>query len=212
MATLARPFVSPLVGLCAAALLLLAGCASTLRSEVTSFQRWPANAAGASYSFARTAAQNNNLEHTSYEDNARAQLALLGLKEAAAGTPARFSISLQYGSVGQTVQTREPLWQDQPMWQPIGYQHPTLGWQPGYWRSDPFGPRIVGYQTVERSAQRHRLRVDISEAGTKVFEATATTLVQRTPLPSTMPYLVRSVFDGFPGGNGQSRIVEWKTQ
>jgi hypothetical protein len=194
----------------AAALVLLAGCASTLRSEVTSFQRWPANTAGASYSFARTAAQNNNLEHASYEDSARAQLALLGLKEAVAGAPARFSISLQYGTAAQTQQTREPLWQDQPTWQPIGYYHPTLGWQAGYWKTDPFGPRVVGYQTVERSVQRHRLRVDMSEGGSKVFEATATTVVTRAALSQTLPYLMRSVFEGFPGSNGQSRALEWK--
>lgn len=66
-----------------ASALLLSGCASTLRSDVTSFQRWPANAAGGTFGFKKLAGQEGSLEHASYEDLARIELNKLGLKEAA---------------------------------------------------------------------------------------------------------------------------------
>ena len=69
---------------------LLTGCASTLRSDVTSFQRWPANAASSTYSFKRTGQQVGSLEHSAYEDLVRQALKPLGLNEAGAGAKGRF--------------------------------------------------------------------------------------------------------------------------
>jgi hypothetical protein len=197
---------------------LLAGCASpTLRSDVSTFQRWPADASGATYSFKKIPAQAASLEHGSYEDLARAQLNGLGLKEAAPGSRARFEVILDYGINTRVEKRQEPVWQDRPhyhqgYWRPAHY-HPQLGWQPGYWVREPYGwtpaPRVVGYQTVSRDVSTRRLRVDISEAGNKVFEASATSEGSGKQLVTVMPYLVRSVFDGFPGANGQLRRLEF---
>ncbi len=40
-----------------------------------------------------------------------------------------------------------------------------------------------------------------------MFEATATSSGATATLSVTMPYLVRSVFEGFPGNNGQTRAL-----
>jgi hypothetical protein len=189
-------------------LLLTAGCASTLRSDVTSFQRWPANAATSSYSFKRVGNQEPSLEHRTYEDLARAELNQLGLKEAAPGTKGRFEVSLEYGVNTRTLRTREPIVADPSYWHPAHY-HPNWGWRPGYWASSPYGPAVVGYRNVSRDVSTRRLRVDIAEGASKVFEASATSSGSNATLSVTMPYLVRSVFDGFPGTNGQSREVEF---
>jgi hypothetical protein len=203
--------------------LLLAGCANTLRSNVTSFQRWPAdtvssaNTINAIYSFKRLPGQQNSLEHGSYEDLVRAELNRLGMKEAAAGSKGRFEVSLDYGVNTRIEKRSEPVWDDRPFgysqWRPA-YHHPGIGWRPGYWVHEPFGyaPRVVGYQTVSRDVNTRRLRVDISEGAAKVFEASATSEGGSRQLSNVMPYLVRSAFDGFPGTNGQARVLEFDVE
>jgi Domain of unknown function (DUF4136) len=191
--------------------LLLSGCASTLRSDVTSFQRWPANAAGSTFGFKKLVGQEGSLEHASYEDIARAELTRLGLKDAPAGSKPRFEVSLDYGVVTRAVKSREPIFNDRQYWHPATL-HPTLGWQPGFWARDPYGPTVVGYRSVTRDVSTRRLRVDISEGGSKVFEASASSNGANATLTVTMPYLIRSVFDGFPGANGQARSVEFDTE
>ena len=204
--------------------LILAGCATIVSSEVTSFQRWPANAAGATFSFKRLANQANSLEHSSYEDLARAELAKLGLKEATMppGTPTpanaiavargRFEVTLDYGVVTKTINSKEAVWDNAPSYWHHSYFHPQWGWQPGFWSRDQFNSRVVGYRTVSRNVSTRRLRIDISEGTVKLFEASATSSGSNNALPVTMPYLVRSIFDGFPGANGQVRTIEFDTE
>jgi uncharacterized protein YceK len=199
------------VALTAASALLLGGCATTLRSDVTSFQNWPANSAGATYSFKRAGNQAESLEHKSYEDLARAELAKIKLTEAPAGTKARFEVSLDYGLQSRVERTREAVWDDRTYWRP-SYFHPQWGWRPGFWARDPFGPSLVGYRTVSRQVNTRHLRVDISEGSTKVFEASASSSGSQSSLPVVMPYLLRSVFEGFPGTNGQVRMLDYDTQ
>jgi hypothetical protein len=192
----------------ALALTLLSGCATILRSDVTSFQRWPANANGSSYSFKRNAGQEVSLEHLSYEDLARAQLNQLGLTPAAAGTKGRFEVQLDYGVQTRTLKSQEAVVADPLYWHPAYYHH-GFGWRPGYWGYSHYGPTVVGYRTVSRDVSTRRLRVDISEGVNKVFEASATSRGSNGTLSVSMPYLIRSVFDGFPGTNGQSRELEF---
>jgi Domain of unknown function (DUF4136) len=202
-------------------LLLLAGCASTLKSDVTSFQQWPANTANSSYSFKRTGAQVGALEHASYEDLVRSEMSKLALKEAPAGTKGRFEISLEYAATVKTQRVIEPIYDYSPTWRDP-YFMSSWGWRPGYGSPygyghafgtfGTFGPRIIGYETLNRDTSTRRLRIDIAEGANKVFEATAinaTNNGSNPALSSVMPYLIRSVFDGFPGANGQARRVEF---
>jgi Domain of unknown function (DUF4136) len=188
--------------------LLLAGCATTLRSDVTSFQKWPTNASGSTYSFKRLGNQDTSLEHKSYEDLARTQLTLLGLTEAPQAAKGRFEVSLDYGINTRTYLSREPIVEHANYWHPPRHHH-NGGWRPGYWAFSPFGPTVVGYRNVSQDVSTRSLRVDISESESKVFEASATSSGANANLPAIMPYLVRSVFDGFPGTNGQNRVLEF---
>ncbi len=204
----------------AVVLLLLAGCAATLRADVTSFQRWPANATGGTYSFKRTGAQVDSLEQHAYEDLARVQLNQLGLQEAAAGATARFAVTLDYGVSSKTVTSTEPVWDSFSGWHdPLFYP----GWRPRSRFGSPFspyhharypyaypyafGPGIIGYTTVSREVSLRRLRVEIAEGATKVFDATATSSGANATLSLTLPYLMRSVFEGFPNNTGQTRAL-----
>jgi hypothetical protein len=61
--------------------LLLGGCATTIRSDVTTFNQWPAQLPDKSYAFEAPPPQDNTLELQSYENLVRAQLARLGFHE-----------------------------------------------------------------------------------------------------------------------------------
>ncbi len=81
-----------LAGVVAGLAVLLAGCATPLRGQLTAFHEWPADAPR-TYQFARTAAQRDSLEHATWEQVMRAELARAGFREAA--NP-RFSITFDY--------------------------------------------------------------------------------------------------------------------
>lgn len=59
-------------------MLLLSGCASVIRSDVTTFNEWPADLPDKSFVFTHTAEQNNDLEYRKYETLVRDTLEKLG--------------------------------------------------------------------------------------------------------------------------------------
>ena len=82
---------------------------------------------------------------------------------------------------------------------------------------DPFGPRYVGNQQLMETIQISSLRLRLldtqgptSNSPRTVFESNATHEGGPNPLPSVVPYLVRAVFEGFPGANGRVQVVRFK--
>src|SRR3569833_2536274 len=74
------------MGIC----LLAVGCASpVIRSQVTAFHEWPADLPDKSFTFERTADQENNLEYRNYEQLVQAELLRLGGAGAARAGAAR---------------------------------------------------------------------------------------------------------------------------
>ncbi len=65
--------------------LLLGGCATTIRSDVTTFHQWPAQIQDKSYVFEAPPSFDNTLEYQSYQNLVRGQLAQLGFREANMG-------------------------------------------------------------------------------------------------------------------------------
>jgi hypothetical protein len=194
-----------------ALVMLQSGCASTLRSEVTSFQRWPADAEGATFDFRTDPKHADDLEYHSYQQRLADELQLQGLQLAPQGQPPRFWLSFDYDSVNQRIRVQEPVYDDRPIWvAPVWVN--GRGWRGGYWASDPFGPRIIGSQTIEHDVRRLRLRVHIEDGQRRVYEATALTQAgAEKSISQYMPYLIRAVFANFPGQDGQTRSVEFDT-
>jgi len=189
--------------LCAA---LLSGCAApTVAARVTSFQKWPQGVEGQRYAFAPAdAAQNNNLEYQSYRDMVRAGIGATGLVEAGAGQPARFTVTFRYGSTPTQVMVRRPY--DPYVYGGYGgfYGPRWWGHGMGYW-----GPDWVDVPTA---AVRNTLNLEIhdtAQGGAEVYRATSYVISQRDDLVRAMPYLVRAIFDNFPGNNGTERRVEY---
>ncbi|ROR16315.1 uncharacterized protein DUF4136 [Comamonas sp. BIGb0124] len=195
-----------------AVLLLQAGCASTLRSNVTTFQRWPADAQGATFDFRTDPRYAQDLEYQSYQQRIADELQIQGIRLARPGEKPRFWVGFDYDTATRRIQVQEPIFDDRRVWvSPIWV--PNVGWRGGYWASDPFGPRVVGSRTVEHDVRTRRLQVEISDGERRVFESTAQTEAGGSgPINTVMPYLIRSVFADFPGRDGQTRTVEFDTE
>lgn len=189
----------------------VAGCASTVPAQVTTFQQWPADAVGSSWRFETSPQQTDNLEYQSYADQLRAAIGATGLVEAPQGEAARFRISFHAHAEPVQLRTHEPYYD--PFYGPWG------PWGPGMWGSFGFGrgpwgfgmsmPLYPAYVSTVVPGQRNALSVIIREgqSNQKVYESKAVNTSSALSLPEAFPYLVRAIFDYFPDTNGQVRDV-----
>lgn len=195
--------------------LLLAACASPLTTKVTSFNQWPSDATGATFSYTRPADKLNDLEQRTYESYVQLELEKLGLKFATPGQVGRIQVDLSTGSTLRNQQVREPIYQDNYVFL-SPYRTASGSVFPGSWVRDPFGPRYVGDREFTRVLQSSSLRLRLLDTQgmtpdkpQAVFESTAVYEGLNDNLVNLVPYLVRAVFDEFPGQNGRVRLVKF---
>jgi len=194
-----------------ASLLLLTACSTTQRftTQTTSFQQWPANAQGQLYRFDVNSGQ--NLEKTSYVNLLRNQMWKTGLVEAVGRQQARFTVSFDYGVQSRQQMVRE----NDPFYDPFFYPTFNFGWGWGY--HHPFYSGIgfamaPQYRYVQTSYNRYQLHVsirDLNNSSAEVYQATVLADSNKVSLTQVMPFLTASVFDGFPGQNGQVRTINF---
>jgi hypothetical protein len=192
---------SLVAGCLVAAAAMLGGCAAPVVStRVTSFQQWPVDVAGQTYAFAQVSPeQAGNLEFQTYRDIIRAGLSPTGLVEAKPGQAARFVVDYQYGV--QPVHTVE-----RQIYDP-GFYNGFYG--PPWWGGPYWGPSWIDVPVVRyRNWLRLQIR-DASRGGAEVYRSSAYTVTDRDALLRSMPYLVRALFDHFPGQNGEEHEVEY---
>jgi hypothetical protein len=195
---------------------LLSGCASPITARVSSFQQWPADAAGSSFGFLAPVDHTRELEQASYASLVAVELAKQGLQPAANGQPARILVDMSVSSQLENRSYSRPIYQDQYVYRP-SFRDAAGRIYPGYWMPDPFGPRYVGNQQLMETIQVSSLRLRLLDtqgparsSPRTVFESNATHEGNPSPLPSVVPYLVRAVFEGFPGPNGRVQVVRFK--
>lgn len=200
-------------GLTGLFLLALTACSTTseFTTQVTSFQQWPASAAGQHYRFVDRGA--GNLEQATYVGYIRNNMFRTGLTEALGRESARFEVGFATGTeVRQQLVTRETGNYD---------VYPTFGLGMGFpygYYGNPFYSSVgfamaPRYQTVPVPYNRYSLTVyirDRQQNGNEVFRASAVADSRERSLPEVMPYLAASVFDQFPGSNGRVRTVEFE--
>lgn len=196
----------------------LTGCAWPVRSKVTTFQSWPADAAGAQFGFAPLAGVLGELEERTYQDLVAQELERHGLLRAQPGQSPRFVVELTPDSQEQTREVYEAVYENTPIVVP-GYYTANGYWVPPHLRPDPWGPRYVGDRLVKRTVQVSRLKLVIRDLSTRtptarramaVFEARAVIEDEEPELAAMMPYLVRGMFDGFPGVSGRVRQLKFE--
>jgi hypothetical protein len=185
------------------ATLWLVGCASPITAKVTNFNAWPADAAGATFSYAATAQHRGELEQATYEGYVGAELTRLGLRQAPAGQTGRLLVEVFITEAERKKTVMEPV-----------YDNALTVVQPwGSMTSAQFmsGPRYVGDRAVEKTVQVDSLRVRIMDTqgmapGGKprtVYSSTAVYEGQDEDLPHVMPFLARALFQDFPGRSGR---------
>lgn len=204
--------------LLAALPLLLSGCASTLRSEVTAFHQWPVAASGSSFAFEHRDGDAQNLQRQSYENLVRLKLLQLGLRDPGAGETPQLNVRVDYGISGRDVRVVETVlvdpWYGTP-WMGPGFYSPYWGIPGfGYPFYGPMGPAMpVAREQQRRYTVFHReLKIRIAEAGgsTPWYDVTVRSDGEQGNLAAVMPYLIEAAFKDFPGPNGVPRVVEMK--
>lgn len=189
--------------------LMLTGCAQNVRSTVTVYQRMdtlpgPAEARR-TYAIVKSADQMKSLELAQYEDMLVAEMGPLGFTQAKPTETPRYRVEFNVRSSDQKTTVMD-------------YTYPTFGvgvsrgYYPhgGRFGTDPFFSTPIPVQRTYEFV-RHELQVRIFDSEVKdpkaIWEGKAVTDSGNDSLPDAMPYLVRSVFTGFPGENGRTRTV-----
>ena len=201
----------------AALLALLAACASPITTRVTSFNQWPANAAGSTFSYVSRPANTRELEQATYESHVQAELEKRGLVRAPAGQVGRMQVDLNTSNRSEQKTYLQPIYQDNYVYLP-SYRDAAGRIFPGVWTLDPFGPRYVGDRQINTTLQTSTLQLRLLDSQGSppgkprtVFESRAIFEGEGSSdnLPQVVPYLVRAVFDDFPGQNGRVRVVRF---
>jgi hypothetical protein len=201
----------------AALTLLLGGCATTIRSDVTTFHQWPAQLQDKTYVFDAPPPQDDTLELRSYQNLVRAELAKLGFQETS-GAPA-LKVAMRFTTTDVPVQVVEydPFFYSSARY---GFSPYRYGWGP-YRRSyfgpgwyDPFWGGMAGYEVRVRHNYQRDLQVAIRSAtdNRRLFDVTVHNNSTTRSTPAVMPALVQSAFAGFPGPNGASRRIELRQE
>jgi hypothetical protein len=186
---------------------LLAGCASTITSQVTTFHEWPMQLQDKTYVFERTKEQDNNLEYRAYENLVRTELNRLGFREASSERPPTLKARLEYGISVRDVREVYPV--------VVGPSWYGPAW-PGYYGPfhDPFwyAPPIVERREANYQLFTRRLKIVLARIsdGKTLYQTTVVSEGTNGSLAAVMPYMVRSAFADFPGKSGVPHYVELK--
>jgi hypothetical protein len=191
-------------------MLVLGGCATTVRSNVTTFHQWPAEVPDRSYSFEAVAPHDDTLEHRAYQDMLRRELASLGFTENPAGGALKVSMRFLTTDVPvRVLQFAHPYYYTDMR---FAFHRPFRRGFHG-WYSPFYDPFYWGHPGFEETIQHHykrELQVAIKSArdNQRLFDVTVRNTSRNASTPAIMPALVHSAFVGFPGPSGQSRTVE----
>ncbi|WP_312439019.1 DUF4136 domain-containing protein [Janthinobacterium sp.] len=195
---------------------LLTGCATTIRSDVTAFHDWPAQLNDKSYVFEAPAAEDDTLEYRSYQNLVRAELAKHGFGEASGPDAAKLRVAMSFGTTDiaeRVLQATDPFWYGPGYW-PGRYGYRYGAW-PGYGRFG-YSPFWGGPMEVEESVRfkfDRKLRITINErSGRKLYDVSVHSTSGKRATPQVMPAMVASAFADFPGRSGVPRQVEVQVQ
>jgi hypothetical protein len=197
----------------AALALLLGGCATTIRSDVTTFHQWSADLPSKTYVFEAPPPQEDTLELHSYENLVRAQLGKLGFQEVASAPALKVSMRFTTADVPiRVIEAVDPFFYSEARFAYFRPYHRRSYWGGGFYSPfyDPFwGPQ---YEVVERHVYQRDVQVTIKSAsdGRHLFDVTVHNQSGERSTPAMMPALVQSAFEGFPGPNGAARRIELK--
>src|SRR5687767_13025020 len=105
-------FFSPRIWLALGVAALLSACASPITTRVTSFNQWPADMAGSTFSYITPMDTTRQLEQATYEGYVQAELEKRGLKRAPAGQAGRLQVDVATSNRSEEKTWLQPIYQD----------------------------------------------------------------------------------------------------
>lgn len=190
----------------------LSGCASGWVVKVTSYQQWPANAVGATYTIKQARQPDSALKFAAVSEQLHQAIHVTGLTPAPEPNVARFDVVVDYGQRLHRVFEQHDVdpywggWRFSPYFG--GFYGSHWGWHSGVVMSPVTVAVPVDYV-------RHTLAVTIRDraaSGAEVYQASAVITSGDESFIQVLPYLTEAVFDGFPGLNGQVREIRFQPQ
>lgn len=175
-------------------LLLLGGCATTVTSQVTAFHDQTTFENPRTYAFQRAPAQQNNLEHQTYEGWLAPKLAAQGFVPASAHD-AHYLVAMQYGVRQQFARVSQPVYD--PMFAP-GPWGPWGPYDPWFW-----GPPAYIDTAVPITVKWLELRFLQRVSGKEVYRVSAQT-ADGDSLTTAMPYLINAALTQMPLPSGRT--------
>ena len=185
--------------------MLAAGCASTLRHDVTVFHDLPSAPAEKSFRLIASQQKEDSLKYATYERIIRAELLAAGFSES--NDPA-LEISYDLTAKRRIIRYVE----HGPVVSPYFAFGHHRGWG-GFAVSGPLWWGWPGYYSereVERYERALTLKMtDLSRVEPKlVYESKATSSGRRPALVAALPLLMRATLADFPGRSGVARQIE----
>jgi hypothetical protein len=187
----------------------LAGCATNLVSDVTTFGHADVPAGATVQVVAMDAKKADSLEFKTYANMVGDALGKHGFKPTSADAKPDYIAELDYGIDDGKVMVRSD-----PDFGYYGYYRRPWGWGPypywgGPWDYDPFwGPYSNDVQSFV--VYRRTVHVAIVNAANnqQVFEAKVESAGTNSHLNEVMPYMIQALFSRYPGDNGKTVRVK----
>lgn len=182
----------------------LAGCASTLSNQVTTFHSGFGDYAGKRFEIRPDDGQRDSLEFDAFASSLRAALARVGMVPAPRGEPAELAVTMRY-SVTPSQARASGGGGTIGIGSGGGFSMGGLGVGVGI--SVPIGgsgrAAVVGYRR-EVQVQIDRL----GPQGSRVFEGRVVSEGPDASLAPVLPAMLQALFEDFPGASGTTRVVE----
>lgn len=194
-------------------LLLLAACASQIKSDVSRFHRMPAPQGESFRVVAADPKKQDSLEFATYAQYVAAEMVKQGYRQADNGAAASLEVRVDYAvSPGrEKIATRPGM-----TYSPYYYSWRHRAFYPYAWGPyDPFwGPyndnEVYSYTVYTRQLSMDIVRPGSGENGAgavPLFEGRVESVGKGNNLPEVMPYLVQAMFTDFPGTSGVTKQV-----
>ena len=206
-------FASPVV-----LALLLVGCASTLKTEVTSFHQLSGGLVGQRFAVTPSEEQKGSLEFDTYADFVRQALIGKGLVDAGSERGADLGVAIMYSVSGGASSTTSGTGGFAGFgWGSGGFSTGSVGIGLGF----PIGT-VGGGSGNDTVVYRRSLQVAIDRLpkssaaapsgasptdGARIYEARAVSDGPAASLAPVMRTMVQAIFEDFPGPNAKTRVV-----
>jgi hypothetical protein len=188
-----------------AAVLMLAGCASKFRTDVSSWHRLPPPSGETFVIDAKDPRKQGSLEFQQYAGLVAAELQRVGYRPAARGSDPTLVVRFDYGLDGAREKVRSYDSGGFYGGGYYGYHRPYWGpaWGGGFGFDDY--PDVRSYTVYQR-----RLELEIAAANNpsqNLYESRVISDGRSNRLEEVMPLMVRALFQDFPGPSGVTRQI-----